>query len=325
MTQKKKATSASTTNQIKGSVVKVVVSDDQGSWVQPNKDAIFFIDEDAFFPEIKFEITTQQPPPYTLTWLISWDAKVSGLAVSKARGSLKKEFSAKGQATLTEKTWKADLGQVLGGKLTVMIKAGTETFKRSVLIKGKNPSKEKVENYLATLNDVVGFDVIVEQESKFKNFIDFDDEPIVAFDNGYGMTQLTSPAPTYTQAWSWKENINGGSKLYQNKQKEAKGYLGAQNRTYTNDQLKLETWSRWNGGSYHVWDEKSNSWVRNGDIACDSKTGNIGWDMTRDVNSGKTEDELHKRDKDEYKKPPTSKDRKWKYTGVCYADHVESN
>ncbi|MGS0616556.1 hypothetical protein ACQEPX_016705 [Xanthomonas oryzae pv. oryzicola] len=50
MTQKKKATSASTTNQIKGSVVKVVVSDDQGSWVQPNKDAIFFIDEDAFFP-----------------------------------------------------------------------------------------------------------------------------------------------------------------------------------------------------------------------------------------------------------------------------------
>lgn len=71
--------------------------------------------------------------------------------------------------------------------------------------------------------------------------------------------------------------------------------------------------------------KKSNSWVRNGDITCDSKTGNIGWDMTRDVNSGKTEDELHKRDKDEYKNPPTSKDRKWKYTGVCYADHVESN
>lgn len=71
-------------------------------------------------------------------------------------------------------------------------------------------------------------------------------------------------------------------------------------------------------------DESKKVWIRNADILADTATGNIGWDMTKEENIGKTESELHERDKDEYKKPPPKAERLWKYSGVCYADHVNS-
>lgn len=37
---------------------------------------------------------------------------------------------------------------------------------------------------------------MINQESRFENFINADNEPVVAFDNEYGMTQVTNPAPT---------------------------------------------------------------------------------------------------------------------------------
>jgi type VI secretion system secreted protein VgrG len=158
-----------------------------------------------------------------------------------------------------------------------------------------------------------------------KHFIDADNMPIVAFDGGYGLTQMTAPAPTYEQVWNWKENIKGGTALYKTKQKDAKTYLSQNKRTYTDDQLKLETWSRWNGGSYHVWDDKGNAWVRNNDIVCDPVTGNIGWDMSLADNKDKTVEELHKRDAKSYKTPKSkAATNQWKYTGICYADHLNN-
>ncbi len=46
--------------------------------------------------------------------------------------------------------------------------------------------------------------------------------------------------------------------------------------------------------------------------------------MKNEKNKGKTEKELHDRDKDEYKKGTSgkSKDHPWEYKGVCYADHI---
>lgn len=321
MTGKKKATTPTqTSNKTKGSLVKVVVIEDLGKWIRPNKGDTFHIDENAAFPDVTFEIDTAEPPPYNLTWTMSWEARVSGLSVKKARGALKKTFTENGRAELQEKTWKATFGKVIGGLLTVQVKAGEQTFKRSVTIKGKNPGEDKAKAYLTTIDDIKGFEKVLAQESKFNNFIELDGQPIVAFDNGYGMTQLTNPAPTFEQAWSWKRNIDGGCQLYQAKQREAKSYLGQQKRTYTEEQLKLETWSRWNGGSYHEWDAASKLWRRKDTILCDTATGNIGWDTTSAENKGKTEAELHKRDSGEYRKPPAVK--KWKYTGICYADHL---
>lgn len=51
--------------------------------------------------------------------------------------------------------------------------------------------------FLKTQKDAVGFDRMINQESRFKNFINADNEPVVAFDNEYGMTHVTNPAPTY--------------------------------------------------------------------------------------------------------------------------------
>jgi hypothetical protein len=314
------------TNKKKGSLVKVVVEEDQGKWVSPDKGAVFKIDKAAAMPAIQFQIDTAQPGPYKWSWTITWEAKVSGLKESAKRGSLLKTFTEKGAFESSDKSWSVNLGKVLGGRLRVVVTAGEETFKRYVDIQGTNPPGADVTAFVATIADTEGLDKLLEQESHHKHFIDADGQPIVAFDKGYGMTQMTNPAPTYEQVWSWKENIKAGAKLYQDKQKAAKAYLGQKGRSYTPDQLRLETWTRWNGGTYHVWDDKAKAWVRNTTIQCDTATGNIGWDMTVDGNKGKTEQELHERDKDSYAKPKDKKEEnKWKYTGICYADHVDSH
>ena len=98
-------------------------------------------------------------------------------------------------------------------------------------------------------------------------------------------------------------------------------YLGQHNRTYTNEQLKYEAVCRWNGGAYHDWDAKAGQWVRPSNILCDSKTGDIGWDMNDEQNKGKTEVELHKRKSRSYSNPPGA-GAHWKHSGVCYADRI---
>ena len=310
------------TNKQKDSLVKIVVMGDQGKWVRPTAGEKFFIDEDAKFPTIEFEIETSVTGPYKWSWTLKWVAAASGLRESSKRGRVVKTFTSEGAFTSDDKAWIADIGMVAGGVLTVKISTPEEKFKRSVYILGKNPDERQINKLLSTLPDVKGYENLLAQESRFKQFIDADGYPVVAFDGGYGMAQLTTPAPTYEQTWNWKKNIEAGALLYQLKQAEAKKYLGKANRTYTDEQLKLETWARWNGGAYHVWDPKENIWIRNPILLADSKTGNIGWDMTKPENAGKTEGELRERDKDEYSDPPEKSKRLWMYSGVFYADHL---
>jgi hypothetical protein len=312
------------TNKKKGSLEKTVVLEDRGKWVQPKSGDKFYINEDAVFPTITFEIETTEGAPYEWSWVLIWPATVSGLKESAKRKKLLKTFSEKGNFKQNQKKWQVNLnGKTIGGTLTVQVKAGNELFKRSVYILGKNPGENRVKELLATIDDVKGFDKLVAQESKFKNFINADGKPIVAFDNGYGLTQMTNPAPSFEQCWNWKENVKGGSSLYKVKQRVAKEYLSQHKRKYTDEQLKLETWSLWNGGNYHIWDSTNNIWRRKPNMLCDSETGNIGWNMSKSDNKDKSEDELHERDKEQYKKPPPKKNRKWDYTGVCYAEHVD--
>ena len=322
----KKVTPKLRANKTRNSLVKVIVSDDTGKWVSPAAEAVFEIDAEATFPQVDFEIETSQPGPYKWSWAISWNAKVSGLRESAKRGHLLKTFADKGSFESSEKKWPANLGKVLGGRLTVVVGAGSETFKRSVVIKGKNPTATSVKALLASLPDCDGFDKLLEQETHYKHLIVADGQPVVAFDRGYGLTQMTHPAPTFEQAWNWKENVKAGVGLYQQKQALAKAHLSQQGRTYTSEQLRLETWTRWNGGSYYVWDVAGKAWTRNENLLCDAETGNIGWDMTAAENKGKTETELHDRDAASYSNPKKNKkaENKWRYTGVCYADHVNA-
>jgi hypothetical protein len=311
------------TNATSGSLVKVVVQEDEGRWKRPNHAEIFYIDETASFPKIEFEIELENASGLEWSWVLSWPAAVSGLKESEKRGRIIKTFSEKSAFKQDSTKWTADLGdKSIGGILAVQVKNGNETFKRSVRILGKNPREQDVMEFLSKIDDVKGIEKLFAQESGFKNFINHDGQPIVSFDGGYGLTQITNPPPSYVQVWNWKENIKAAIGLYKAKQVTAKAYLSKQKRTYTDEQLKLETWSLWNGGNYHVWDEKSHSWIRNPNILADTQTGNIGWDITNDDNKGKTEAELHERDKNEYKKPPEKDKRSWIYSGVCYADHI---
>jgi len=83
----------------------------------------------------------------------------------------------------------------LGGVLTVEATSGVGSASVSVKIKGTNPLSSAVTTYVQ-LSHGSGFDKILAHESKMQHF-NATGEPVKSFDNGYGMAQLTSPAPSY--------------------------------------------------------------------------------------------------------------------------------
>ena len=120
--------------------------------------------------------------------------------------------------------------------------------------------------------------------------------------------QLTNPPPWILLRLGAGKKISERTvKLFKQKKIEAKKFLsaGKENRAYTEEQLELEIWCRWNSGTYH--DNKNNRWIRHPNILNDTNTGNIGWDVTKSENKGKTEETLHERDKAEYLEPAKRK------------------
>jgi hypothetical protein len=268
--------------------------------VSPAAATEFLIVADPDWPGISFK--TDGSEQHTWKWKIIWNT-----------------FSKSGTEVTPGNEWDAKtVVRNLGGILTVEASSAAGSASVSVKIKGTNPLSSAVTTYVQ-LKHANGFEKILAHETKMQHF-NAAGEPRKSFDNGYGMAQLTSPAPSYEQVWNWKLNVDGGIALFQAKISAAKAYL-SQNGTYTPDQLQYEAVCRWNGGSYHTWDGTAKAWVRKPNVLCDSATGNIGWDMTDAKNAGKAEADLHKRDAASYKSPPDS-DAHWGYFGVCYADAV---
>lgn len=273
-------------------------------FVKPSVNSTFTINSTPEWPSIDFE--TDVAGSHVWNWTIKWGA-----------------FTKSGTENTANNKWNAKTVITnYGGTLTVQAKANNAIATITVKIKGTNPTSSEVTTYLATKSNSAGFDKIIEHESKFKHF-NASNEPIKSFDNGYGMCQLTTPTPTFEQIWNWKLNIDGGLNLFDQKRAAAINYLSQSGHTYTSDQLKYEAVCRWNGGSYHEWDTQTSQWIRKKNILCDSKTGNIGWDMNDAQNNGKTETELHQRDSGSYSSPPQA-GAHWKYFGVCYADRILS-
>ena len=327
MTKNTTSVQGAKTNKEKSSLVKVVVPEAPDDWKSPKENEVFKISEDGKFPDINFELDLSGETTCDWTWEITWAASTSGMRESKKRGRTLKKWSDSGKVKDLGKLWKADLnGKCLGGVLKVTVSNNGKKFRRHVRVIGTNPTEKAVSDFIATFNEISGFEKLVKKESAFKQFINADGEPIVAFDGGYGLTQLTNPPPKYQEAWGWKENIKAGIKLYKEKMQAARKYLegSKRDRTFTNEQLELETWCRWNSGNYHEWDKTNNRWIRDPTILNDTNTGNIGWDITKSENKGQSEESLHERDKSEYSKPPTSTSL-WRYSGVVYADNVKNN
>jgi hypothetical protein len=268
----------------------------------PRANDRFQITSDPTWPSIAFQ--TDGTGAHLWKWKISW-----------------KTFSRSGTANTPDNKWNAQsVITDLGGMLAVDAVAGGQTASVTVKITGQSPSAQQVSAYLAMQPNSDGFDKLLNHESHGTHF-DGQGEPVKSFDGGYGMAQLTSPVPSYEQVWNWKKNVDGGLTLFGQKRTAAIAYLSQSGRAYTAVQAKYESVCRWNGGRYHVWNTTTNAWVRDPNILCDSGTGNIGWDMADSENTGKTEAQLHARDKDAYSHPPQS-GAHWKYFGVCYADAV---
>jgi hypothetical protein len=272
------------------------------NFISPLPNTVFTISSGAVWPSVPFE--TDASGPHNWAWKIAW-----------------KTFAQSGVANTPANEWDAQsVVTDLGGILTVTAKAGDDSAATSVTIKGTNPSLAEATAFLATQANSGGFDKILQHETGFRNFAGTG-EPVKSFDNGYGMCQLTTPPPSFKQAWNWQANIQGGLALFAKKRALAVAYLTQASRTATPDQILRETVSRWNGGSYHVWDPKTNAWIRNPNIVCDPATGNIGWDMTDQANTGKTVAVLHARDNVTYAHAPVAGSH-WKYSGICYADRI---
>src|SRR5260370_39512283 len=218
----------------------------------PASNATFVISAAAESPSMPF--ATDGTGAHNWNWEIHWD-----------------KFRKSGIASTASNTWDAsDVVTNLGGTLTGRVTASNQTGSRGVTIKGTNPTAADVTQFLGTKPNSDGFDKIIHHESGSQHF-NVKGEPKKSFDGGYGMCQLTSPAPSFEQAWNWKMNVEGGLSLFASKRQTATNYLGQSNRSYTPEQLRYETVCRWNGGSYHEWDATGAKWVRHPNILCDSK------------------------------------------------------
>jgi len=320
------AKKAGKTNTLKDSLVECKVELESGEWISPESCKTFYINGEPKFPEIIYEIKTNLPGPYEWSWDITWTGKACPQAEGKkrftpSRGALP-PFKDNGSFKSDSKKWTANLNdKIIGGLLTVKVKAGSTTFIRKTLIRGKNPTREAVQKYLDAnwkdKHDLALIKKIFQQETKYKQFYS-DEMPLVSFDKGYGLGQLTNPAPTYEEAWCWKKHVKAVMSTIETfHRNRAKTYLDT-HKNYTDDMLDLETLASYNGLAkkqrYHNWDSTSNKWIVNSNVICDPDQSNKGWLITEKANANQTIDQLS----DNSKSKPF-------YTGRCYAEHIKNN
>ncbi|MFC5479896.1 hypothetical protein [Massilia suwonensis] len=316
-----KSDCAGSTNKIKGSLVKCEVKLDSGEWISPAAGSTYKIDADAAFPDVCFEIKTDVSGPYHWFWQIKWSALACPQRRDRKRYKQNKVklYSMNGQFISDSKQWKANLdNKIVGGELTVRVEAASKKFVRRVEILGTEPGEARVKAELAQFSSAQSHEAelarkIFKQESKFFQFYS-DGEPLVSFDNGYGLGQATNPVPSFEQVWNWKEHIRYiVTTVIKEKRILAKKYLD-KHGNYTTEDLDMETLVHYNGANYHylVWDPNGEKWIKNEKVLCDPEQSNSGWDMSSDANKNKSLRELQK---GEGGKP--------KYTGRCYAEHIK--
>jgi hypothetical protein len=124
--------------------------------------------------------------------------------------------------------FKIPFTQIRGGELTVKVsvQVGANLLtaqSQGLNIGGTNPTVASL-SHVAPPKD--GFRKLMRQESSLKQFIS-PECPQFSGDNlgGVGLCQLTYPAPTDDQIWSWKANLQGGIALWNEKESTAKSYL----------------------------------------------------------------------------------------------------
>lgn len=207
---------------------------------------------------------TGEPPPLVFsssaagrhdwTWRLAW------------RGSERH-----GSATTTGGRWNArDAIGTGGGDLDVTGRAGGGDAAATVTIRGHDPAATAIVAHLGARGGAAGFDRIVMHESRGRQFDDHG-LPLVSFDGGVGLCQLTHPPATDAQTWDWRANLDAGLALFAAKRALAERHLGQGGRAFSDEQAVREAVCLWNGGHYHVW--SGAAWMRPGNVVCDPAAG----------------------------------------------------
>jgi hypothetical protein len=130
-------------------------------------------------------------------------------------------------ATTAKNQLAISFSQIRGGDLVVKVTVGvgssTLTAQSNGLkVVGTNPS---VGTLTTAAPNNTSFRKLMRLESGLRQFRS-PDCPLFSGDNagGVGLCQLTRPAPSDDQVWSWKENLKGGVTLWNDKENIAKGY-----------------------------------------------------------------------------------------------------
>ena len=188
----------------------------------------FAITEQCVMPKITVtanlqNVTPDPKIPMSFQWKIT--LQFTGQSCTHALGRSIKHPDIS-QVTTTNKLT-IPFTQVRGGNLTIAVTVvmGSSTLRaqsEKLEVTGTNPS---VGVLAAVAPSNAAFRKLMRLESGLQQFRS-PGCPLFSADNlgGVGICQITNPAPTDDQVWSWKENVKAGWQFYQSKQSVARAY-----------------------------------------------------------------------------------------------------
>lgn len=217
--------------------------------------------------------------------------------------------------TSASPSWRIPFSEVRGGLLTVLVTmrvAGVERRARVAwTVVGTNPTSTAIRAFANSIGaDRAVFRKKMRQESSLQQFRSPGLWPKYSSDGlgGVGLCQLTRPAPTANETWSWKDNVRGGWALWLEKERIARAYprnernserfkglvrawnsaraaqglpvIPVQLPDYTAEQLELDTLRGFNGYAnrlheYRVRMQGNQLWVT---VSADGTTGHAEWE-----------------------------------------------
>ncbi len=193
----------------------------------------FPMGEDTTMPTIDVTATLQNVQlapntPVTYAWRATLE--FNGVSCAHSVNRQTSHPAMAGSATTPNamtNTWRVPFTAVRGGDLTVSVTVTSGSLlltatSQGLKVTGTNPS---VGSLMQTAPNIAAFRKLLRLESGLRQFAG-PSCPLFSGDNlgGVGIAQVTSPAPTDEQVWSWKANLAAGVALWRSKESIARGY-----------------------------------------------------------------------------------------------------
>lgn len=137
----------------------------------------------------------------------------------------------------------------------VMIDKNQFFISKTLRVWGTEPTLEEKEKYMPKEIKAI-YKYEARDGKQFEEAEPGHYDPVVSFDGGFGLTQLTecNGLPTLKEIWSWKENIDGGQRCFQSKLETQSSYLNSiiGEGNYTDEQLMRSAFQAYNGYNLYI-------------------------------------------------------------------------